>query len=607
MRTADASVGARLDVRDLTFIRTFSKGSWLSTIYMPPMTAQFLNNVSFQVFHGEVHGIIGAAGCGKSTLLQVLANRAQGSVTGDVVLNGQDLTDERFTNLCEFVNFNMQPLEFLTVEQSIRYHAQLSLNCNAEAVTHRALNLMQQFDLMPYAQTLIFNLTKSALKRLILVLHLVKDPGLFEFKFNLYCFYLVLILVDDPLSDIDALSGYQLVASLRNHVKQNSRMAIITLRSPRSDIYQLLSQLTLLFYGEIVYSGPTKYMPHYFSQIGYRCPITENPAVYYLSLASCDRETPESYAETQSKAANLVDIFKKRRAALDFSAYHDQALSETPVLSCYFGRPNVSRLLCVLFSRCLLMFIRVYSCISAQFLLLTATLFVASFGGRFYSVYLEQKHSPQSVAGTIFALTFFTGLSSIFCTVYSFKETRATFFWEVSSNWLVYPAFSTHNLFALVLTISCTYLFYKLLVLLLFVYVSDVHKLTLIAITICCLSSTLSSGFLKSYQSFVSTNEWLLYLTNVSPERFGNLVLFNEFINKTRVPSCRRNEQQQFARPEDFCRWRNGYEFLAEILLDPNNPPEYWQSVLIIFIASLATFVSYFLITNKRAQQLCSK
>lgn len=36
---------------------------------------------------------------------------------------------------------------------------------------------MQQFDLMPYAQTLIFNLTKSALKRLILVLHLVKDPG----------------------------------------------------------------------------------------------------------------------------------------------------------------------------------------------------------------------------------------------------------------------------------------------------------------------------------------------------------------------------------------------------------------------------------------------
>lgn len=64
-------------------------------------------------------------------------------------------------------------------------------------------------------------------------------------------------------------------------------------------------------------------MPHYFGQIGYRCPISENPAVYYrmlasdilshsyfiVSLATVDRETPESYGETQSKAANLVDVF----------------------------------------------------------------------------------------------------------------------------------------------------------------------------------------------------------------------------------------------------------------------------------------------------------
>lgn len=32
-------------------------------------------------------------------------------------------------------------------------------------------------------------------------------------------------------------------------------MAIITMKFPRSDIYQLLAQLTLLFYGEVVYSG----------------------------------------------------------------------------------------------------------------------------------------------------------------------------------------------------------------------------------------------------------------------------------------------------------------------------------------------------------------
>lgn len=68
---------------------------------------------------------------------------------------------------------------------------------------------MQQFDLMPYGQTLVSNLTKSALKRLILVLHLIKDP--------------VLILVDDPFGDMDALSNYQIISALREHVKRNSR------------------------------------------------------------------------------------------------------------------------------------------------------------------------------------------------------------------------------------------------------------------------------------------------------------------------------------------------------------------------------------------------
>ena len=31
---------------------------------------------------------------------------------------------------------------------------------------------------------------------------------------------------------------------------------------------------------------------------------------FAVSLATVDRETPESYAETQSRATNLVDVFK---------------------------------------------------------------------------------------------------------------------------------------------------------------------------------------------------------------------------------------------------------------------------------------------------------
>lgn len=95
---------------------------------------------------------------------------------------------------------------------------------------------------------------------------------------------LVLVVIDDPIRDLDALSAYQFMTSLQAHVRKHARMAVVSMKCPRSDIYQLLTQVTLLFYGEVMYSGPTKQMPSYFSQLGYRCPINENPAVYYRKI-----------------------------------------------------------------------------------------------------------------------------------------------------------------------------------------------------------------------------------------------------------------------------------------------------------------------------------
>ena len=107
---------------------------------------------------------------------------------------------------------------------------------------------MRQFDLLPYATRNVGALSSTARRRLILVLHLIKDP--------------ILILVDDPFAAssesadaADALANYQLISALRDHVRRNARMALVTMRAPRSDIYQLLDQLTLLFHGEVVFSG----------------------------------------------------------------------------------------------------------------------------------------------------------------------------------------------------------------------------------------------------------------------------------------------------------------------------------------------------------------
>lgn len=86
-----------------------------------------------------------------------------------------------------------------------------------------------------------------------------------------------------------------------------------------------------------LFAGLTKELPLYFRQIGFPCPASENPAIYYceldlffkgktglffmknwslllqeisVSLATIDRETTERYRETQEQALKLVDLFK---------------------------------------------------------------------------------------------------------------------------------------------------------------------------------------------------------------------------------------------------------------------------------------------------------
>uniref|UniRef100_A0AC34RFJ5 ABC transporter domain-containing protein n=1 Tax=Panagrolaimus sp. JU765 TaxID=591449 RepID=A0AC34RFJ5_9BILA len=89
----DVAFGANLDVRDLSFIKSFAKDGCVSSIYNPPVTAEFLRRVSLKISHGEIHGVLGTSGSGKSTLLKVIAGRIDGKVDGTIWLNGQLMTN----------------------------------------------------------------------------------------------------------------------------------------------------------------------------------------------------------------------------------------------------------------------------------------------------------------------------------------------------------------------------------------------------------------------------------------------------------------------------------------------------------------------------------
>ena len=65
------------------------------------MKVQALNNVNFSVEEGEYVAIMGESGSGKTTLLNILASLDK-ATSGQVLLNGRDLSEIKAKELCAF-------------------------------------------------------------------------------------------------------------------------------------------------------------------------------------------------------------------------------------------------------------------------------------------------------------------------------------------------------------------------------------------------------------------------------------------------------------------------------------------------------------------------
>lgn len=64
-----------------------------------------------------------------------------------------------------------------------------------------------------------------------------------------------MILLDDPTYDLDPLNTYFVISILHNHAKKYSRIVMLSMEKPRSDIFPFLDRVTYLSLGEVVYTG----------------------------------------------------------------------------------------------------------------------------------------------------------------------------------------------------------------------------------------------------------------------------------------------------------------------------------------------------------------
>ncbi|KAK9453325.1 hypothetical protein V1511DRAFT_505391 [Dipodascopsis uninucleata] len=253
-------------------------------------TRRVLNGISGIVKPGELLAIMGASGAGKTSLLDILAHKQkEGSVSGDILVNGFKVTEAQFKTITGFVDQEDALMPTLTVYETILNSALLrlpkSMSYNAKRL--RVLETMNELGIMNIKDQYIGSESQRGIsggekRRVVIACELVTSPSI--------------VFLDEPTSGLDSFNAFNVVECLRSLAQTYKRTVLFTIHQPRSNIVALFDRLLLLSYGEMVYSGFHDDCQGYFSSIGYDCPPGFNLADFLIDLTM-----------TASKAVHTVN------------------------------------------------------------------------------------------------------------------------------------------------------------------------------------------------------------------------------------------------------------------------------------------------------------
>uniref|UniRef100_A0A7I5E6T8 ABC transporter domain-containing protein n=1 Tax=Haemonchus contortus TaxID=6289 RepID=A0A7I5E6T8_HAECO len=560
-----------LEVRNVTFTCTVAEGSGCSRLISPPQVVSMVRDVSFEVVSGEVHALIGSDDSGRNLLLEIISGTADGDTAGSIQLNNFVLNRDRFQKLCSFLSGRHRCPGFMTVHSFLYYTAALTFHSSlsADKIDKRVHMLMRQFDLLGYSHDKLQNLSVSAQRRALLAYALIKDP--------------VLLVVEDPCDGLEPISSYQLMYCLRIYAAEHNRIVLVSMGNPRSDLCQVISSLTMLFQGAVLYSGRVKNLPTYFQDVALPCPENENPAMYYLSLTTLSYETQSGFDRTQAQALHMVELFKTQSPPLPPSRFRQIDTDDGGTVAlCFLARPSATSKFLVLARRSFLT-ITSWQCslllriaLLPVLMLVTALFSTNLLSGSWISPYtsfriLEVSLLISYCTSTLLALICYESLLSLsvaencdciynkslsflsyMCTVFGIDVVSSLLSAAILlciSN-IVWPV----AILRTAIVLLCVFLSAHLITMTAMLYIRDSLTCAALSIFVFTLCLLFGSGLLRSLPA-VPSHE-LDYIFYLNPLRHANFILTVEISSQLPVRNCARTERNGLdATPvEKFCR-----------------------------------------------------
>ncbi|KAF7187060.1 ABC transporter G family member 15 [Pseudocercospora fuligena] len=240
-----------------------------------------LDSSSGIVKPGEMVALMGPSGSGKTTLLNTLAQRQTATVTGKVLVNGEETSLATHRAIASFVEQEDTLIGSLTVEETLKFAARLSLPgsvTKAEA-RDRVSRLIDSFGLSGQRHTLIGTPLQKGIsggqkRRVSVATQLITGPRV--------------LYLDEPTSGLDSTASFEVMSFIRNIARQNRLIVIASIHQPSTKTFDLFSKVTLLSQGKTCYTGSVPEMSDFFAEIGMPIPGTINPAEHVLDLVNAD-------------------------------------------------------------------------------------------------------------------------------------------------------------------------------------------------------------------------------------------------------------------------------------------------------------------------------
>ncbi|QDJ12623.1 ABC transporter [Mergibacter septicus] len=247
-----------------------------------------LENLNLELEGDDIVCLLGASGCGKTTLLKAIAGLLP-LTQGEILLKEKALhhipLEQRQIGLI-FQDYALFP--HLTVAENIIFGLCYQPACCKGKVLRKMTDLVQ---LTGLEQRYPHELSGGQQQRVAIARALACEPQL--------------LLLDEPFSNIDSQVRYQLIAEMRQILKQHAIPAIFVTHS-KDEAFIFADKLALMDQGKIVQFGSpqqlyqfpnSRFVAEFLGKTNYLPCHFQSETHYHTPLGHFDLEQPTKFAD----------------------------------------------------------------------------------------------------------------------------------------------------------------------------------------------------------------------------------------------------------------------------------------------------------------------